>query len=171
VSLYVAKTSREHCRAHEEHDRQRDLSGDKQAAEWCTLSAMAKSPARDRPRTGTQCGRVVYARRPERGHQAKQCNSNERHKERERQHAHINRQVEGNRRPIGCECEEGAASPPREEQPGGRAKRREHEALGEELADETAAVGAECQANGHFLASRNGSRQQQVGDIRADDAE
>jgi hypothetical protein len=59
--------------------------------------------------------------------------------------------------------------PAREEEREGGAEEAEQRALGEELADEAAAGGAESRAHGELAASRHGVRQEDVGHVGAGD--
>ena len=57
----------------------------------------------------------------------------------------------------------------REQQPGGRAERRQHAAFGDQLPHQPAAAGAERGAHGDLAAARFRARDQQVGDVGAGD--
>ena len=56
-----------------------------------------------------------------------------------------------------------------QQQPQERAAARQHDALGQQLRQQAAASGAEGGANRHFLLPCRGPRQQQVGEVGADD--
>ena len=56
-----------------------------------------------------------------------------------------------------------------EQQPQERAAARQHDALGQQLRQQTAAPGAEGGADRHFLLPCRGPRQEQVGEVGADD--
>ena len=66
-------------------------------------------------------------------------------------------------------AEQQIADPDREHQSDDAAGDREHEALGERLADQPAASGAERQPHRDLLLPRRRAAQQQVGDVRARD--
>ena len=55
----------------------------------------------------------------------------------------------------------------RDREPGRGAGRTEDDRLGEELAQQPDAAGAERRANGQLRLARRGAREQQVGDVRA----
>ena len=63
------------------------------------------------------------------------------------------------------------AAPPGEQQSHRRAEHGEDDAFGEQLPDQAAAVGAERESHSHLPAAGDGAGQQQIGDVRADDAE
>jgi hypothetical protein len=72
---------------------------------------------------------------------------------------------------VSDEREECAASPPGHQQANGSADRREQSALREELSRDSAPIRAERQPDRHLATARDRPGEQQVGDVRADDAE
>ena len=62
-------------------------------------------------------------------------------------------------------------APPREQQSGAGAQRHQHEAFGQQLADQPAAARANREPHRHLVLPRGGAGEQQVGDIGAADEE
>ena len=61
------------------------------------------------------------------------------------------------------------ASPVRDQQPEGAADEREQHAFGQQLAHQPHPRGADRETHGNLLLPRRGTRQQQVGDVGADE--
>ena len=70
---------------------------------------------------------------------------------------------------VGQHREDQVERPSRHEQAGEAADHRQHHRLGQQLADQLPAVGADRQADRHLARPRRRPRQQQVGDVRAGD--
>ena len=67
--------------------------------------------------------------------------------------------------------DENVASPPRDEQRRRAAEQREEETLGQQLAHDPRAVGADREAQRHLASPRDAAREQEVGHVDADDGE
>ena len=72
---------------------------------------------------------------------------------------------------IGQQCGEQAGAGDREEDAGGAAHDREHEAFGQQLANQPEPARADAQANGDLTLPRCRSREQEIGRVRARDRE
>ena len=75
----------------------------------------------------------------------------------------------GARQALGRQLNQRVDAELREQQSGGAADRREHDALGDQLANDAPAVAADRGAHRQLALARRGAHQQQVGDVRARD--
>jgi hypothetical protein len=77
--------------------------------------------------------------------------------------------VHGDAAARGKEQDERVTAPVRDEESTGCAESGEDQTFGEELLQETAAAGADGEADGHFVAAREGADEEQVAHVRAGD--
>ncbi len=108
-----------------------------------------------------------------RGNQAEQQSRDETNAGAEREHAPIDfaGQSHGNAGARGEKQNEGVTAPVRDEESAGRGESREDEAFGDQLLQEPATVGADCDANGHFMAASERPDEQQIADVGAGNQE
>ena len=110
-------------------------------------------------------------RRSERGgaprrYQSEQHRGRERKPRGEREHALVRKNVQGNRAPAhGKDSNEVIAHAIRQHHPKYRRLGRKQNALGQQLADEPGAAGANRHSNCHFVAPAVGTSEQQVRDV------
>ena len=93
----------------------------------------------------------------------------QRHREREDQGRQIDRHLVETREIRRRQREERRHAPARDDGTAEAGGERQHHALGEELADQAAASGADRRAHDDLAAARRGARQQQIGDVGAGD--
>ena len=104
-------------------------------------------------------------------HQTERQAGRQRDDHREREHREIERDLvePRNRDAIADQCEQAAQAQRRDAQPGDAAGGSQHQAFGQHLAHQAAALGAERGAQADLALARRASRQQQVGDVDAGD--
>ena len=131
-------------------------------------SVQRRPAACDAGRLAAQIGDQARFRRLQCRRQAGEQRGKERRAERERQDAAVDPQIEGERnRHRQAERRDGRRDPPRQQHAGGGAEQRQHHRLGDELPHQTAAAGADRQADADFLLPARRARQQHAGDVRA----
>ena len=104
-------------------------------------------------------------------HQTERQAGRHRNNHREREHREIERDLvePRNRDAIAHQREQAAQAQRRDAQSCDAAGGGEHQAFGQHLADQAAALGAECGAQADLALARRASRQQQVGNVDAGD--
>ena len=88
---------------------------------------------------------------------------------RKREHRAVERHRGGARQALGRQLNQRVDAELREQQAGRAADRREHDALGDQLANDAPAVAADRRAHRQLALARRGAHQQQVRDVRAGD--
>ena len=91
--------------------------------------------------------------------------------QREREHAAVDADGSGARNALRSGSDEDLEPESRQRHSSRRAGDRQHEALGDELPDQSSAPGTECGAKRELLVTTLGADEQQVGEIRARDEE
>ena len=150
---------------HEEHEGHGHLAGHEAVAE-----VRASSRNLGGGGLASELAREVGPRGPKRGNEARHEPGGQGHEEREGEHARVEAQVEregdGDReRERGQEAGRG----PGETGPRQAAEQGEHEALGQELADEAAPAGPDRHADPDLAPTGGGPGQEQARHVRAGD--
>ena len=163
-ALERPETAEHQAGADEQQHCERHLHDDERVPE-----ALAGAAARDALAAVLERVGQIDAQRAERRREAEQHARQERHDGREDE--------DGDVEPDAREARDVGWVPPRHEPDAGvrqakaddGARRRQHEALGEQLAHHPDPVGAERRAHGHLALARLRAREQQVGDVGAGD--
>ena len=111
----------------------------------------------------------IDLRAPQRGDQAEDDPGEERYGEGETEHAAVDVDRRIRRQPGGVQRDQRGERPDGDQRPQDPAAQRQKHALGEELADQAQAIGAERGPDRQFGAPARGARQQQVGEVGAGD--
>jgi hypothetical protein len=155
-------------RAHEQHERQRDLRHNEHIS-----NPMVTTIGRATARALLQ--RIVWigTTRVSCGHQAKgeRCGAGD--DERKQQACRIEADRHGGspRQCTGGQRDQSLRGPQGDHEPGGAAARRQHEALEQELSDETSAAGAKRRAERQLAAPGNAACHQEPRQIHAGDSQ
>ncbi len=153
-------------RAHEQHDRQRDLDHDEQVSRATALGAGAGAAARPE-----RVGDVGF-RRLQGRHEAEDDPRQQRHAEREQEHRYVDRDARLVRHvELGHHGDDGADRAEGEQHAQRAADERQKNALGEQLPQQPLAAGADRHPDGHLPRPRGPARELQVGDVGARDQE
>ena len=164
-ALQLVEAGEQQAGADQQHDGDGHLRDDEHSLQPPASDALAGPLAALLHRIGQ-----IDTRR-ERRQRAERQAGEHRHCDREEQHARVNRHLAGPRREARDEGREHAGRPSREEQAERAAGEREHGALGQQLADQPAASGAERRPHRQLAVAAQEPRQRQVGDVRAGDEE
>jgi hypothetical protein len=153
-----------HAGAHQQHQRQRDLAHDQQAARADTDRTVAASTFLERV---VEVGLACAHGRQRTGEHARE----HRHPHREQQHSPIDRDFLRPRHLTGEQRRRGREGAVREQKPERATSTREEQCFGQQLLKHASACRAKRQANRDLLASAQGASEEQVADVGAGDEE
>ena len=151
-------------RARQQQQRQRQLADDQRRAQ-----PIADAGGGGVAPGAAQAGLDVRSRRADGGREPEDEGAQERHADREQDDEAVEPRLLETRHSRGTHRHERADADLRQREPEQRGGQREHEALGQELADDPRPPGAERRANGQLARPRRAAREQQVGEIAARD--
>ncbi len=163
-ALQPPETLDQQRRADQQHQRERELADDEDAAQARRASGGA-GPARRLAHHRLQLGvRALNRRR-----QAEEHAGHDRQGGREREHGRVDVDGLQSRQARRADLHEGVDAPDRDQQAERAAGRREQHALGQELPHQARAAGAQRAANGNLPLPDRRAREQQVRDVGAGD--
>ncbi len=152
--------------AGEQHEGERELRSDQDVAQAAAPSSLHRAPL-----SFPQGFRQVAPGGLEGRRETERDPGQKRDREREGEHAAVESDGLDARELLGAERDEEVRSPQGEKRSAGAAEKREHEALGQELAEHPGAAGPESGADRDLPLSRRRAREQHVGDVGAGDQE
>ena len=163
--LKVSERAHEQSRRHEQEQRQRHFA-DHQSPPQAPMRSAGRAVAARFQRLARARAAGLQGR-----HAAEEQCTGQRHRDREDERQPIDTEVEDvrlrNNEQLRQRIAQDAQSAEPERQADGGAGARQQDAFRQHLPDETQPAGAERRAHGELALSRDGAREQQIGDVRA----
>ena len=161
--LHAPQRAQQQAGAGEQHECERDFGGDQHLA--CAVARAGRAFPAAFPQGVDDGGPRGLQRRHDPGEQR----GHDGDRQREQHHPAVDGDRIRPRNAVATYPDEQPRRPISEHQPERAADRREHERLGDDLADEDGAIGAERRPDRQLLAPRGGSPEHQVAEVGAGD--
>ncbi len=134
---------------------------------WCSRRLPRPPSARGPSSRSTSAGLVIESCK--RGQQTRDEAAADRGGQQEQQHAHVEADGVGPRQRSGCEVAKRHRAAPRDEQSDRAGQQRQHDVLGERLADQPHPAGAKGRSHRKLRSTRRRARQHEARDVRTRD--